>query len=295
MLRVTVRSQSRLPSVPFEGRTYKGVFGAKYDPVKAFMLRNNLQGPGWVSLTQTPPAVDDSNEANYLCFEPKEETHLKPSFKRELPFFSVLSIFVSRNPQGRLECFFLSRPLTPLIAAFVPEFVIKAELSSQMDSVNAFHFALVLGDFDKSRFDEEIEVMRCDSPSALMGYFAVLVQTLNPDVLLGHNLLAKELPLALEQMDQHHQSLLAKMRSKDIESATHQPVRLRLKKVFKGRLICDLFVLAHEHLREDSLRCALLTQAWTIYSKSTLGCACTAEASLHFRWFLFASKRSLWL
>ena len=108
VLVATIKSQFYLPLIPFEGEHYKGVFGLKYDVVESFMLRNQLHGPGWVTLSDSYASIDAQNEDNYLSFKLNNEAHLSLASKSELPSFSVLSIYIQKNKNNKFEGIFLS-------------------------------------------------------------------------------------------------------------------------------------------------------------------------------------------
>ena len=114
------------------------------------------------------------------------------------------------------------------------------------------HLGFFLINSDFSELCQRIRIIECESLSTVMAYFAVVVETLNPDILAGHNLTNEQFPLILEHMDNFHQMKLSKIKSKDIEYSIKKPIRVRINSIFKGRLICDTFTLASEHLKEEN-------------------------------------------
>ena len=97
-------------------------------------------------------------------------------------------------------------------------------------------------------------MVTCNSKKLLLNYFAIIMQTLNPDIVIGHNIIKKELPKVLEDMDANYQYLMSKLNSSDVKESVNVSSQYRVHKLFKGRLICDTFILANECLKEPDNR-----------------------------------------
>lgn len=96
------------------------------------------------------------------------------------------------------------------------------------------------------------EIVECSSPSQMGNFIAVTIETLNPDMILGHELLGSHLPGLLMMMNDEQQKMLSKFRSKDIDRSLREHVKYRIKKMFRGRLLCDTFGLCKENLKVDN-------------------------------------------
>ena len=87
-------------------------------------------------------------------------------------------------------------------------------------------------------------------------FTSVLIQTLNPDLIMGHELISVHLPAILEFMEKEQQLRLTKVKSKDVERSLNTPIKYRLKSVLAGRLLCDTYDLCKENLRIDNYESA---------------------------------------
>jgi len=96
-----------------------------------------------------------------------------------------------------------------------------------------------------------MEIVSCATPSQMASYFCTIINTINPDMILGHELLGSQLTSLLEMMNDEQQKMLAKFRSKDIDRSLREMIKYRINKVFRGRLLCDTLGLAKENLRVD--------------------------------------------
>jgi hypothetical protein len=104
---VSLPSSAYLPDIPFEGKFYKGVFGAKYNIVKSFMLRNHIEGPSWIRFKS--PIICPKFEffSNFLTYTIRSEEELENKYFTKIPTFSVLSIHVIQK-QKALKAIYLS-------------------------------------------------------------------------------------------------------------------------------------------------------------------------------------------
>ena len=106
------------------------------------------------------------------------------------------------------------------------------------------------------------EIVQCSTPSQMGNFIAVSIETLNPDMILGHELLAAHLPGLLNMMNDDQQKLLSKFRSKDIDRSLRTHVKYRIRKMFRGRLLCDTFGLSKENLRVDDYELESLSRKY---------------------------------
>ena len=95
------------------------------------------------------------------------------------------------------------------------------------------------------------EIVCCSTPSQMGNFVAMAIETLNPDMILGHELLGSHLPGLLNIMNDDQQKMLSKFRSKDIDRSLREHVKYRIRKMFRGRLLCDTFGLCKENLKVD--------------------------------------------
>jgi DNA polymerase alpha subunit A len=84
------------------------------------------------------------------------------------------------------------------------------------------------------------------SERALLSWFAAKVQAVDPDVLVGHNCVAGDLDVLLSRM----QALKVEGRSK--LGRLRRKSNVGRQRATPGRLVCDTFVAAKEHLKETT-------------------------------------------
>lgn len=113
-----------------------------------------------------------------------------------------------------------------------------------------------------SQLSRSVDLVACDSESQMGAYLAAIVETLNPDVVLGHELLGLHLPGVFELMNDEQQKMLSRFRSKDIDRSLRELVRYRVRKMFRGRLLCDTFGLSKENLRVDDYELEALAKKY---------------------------------
>lgn len=94
----------------------------------------------------------------------------------------------------------------------------------------------------------------CESKSEAFSYLGMIMETTNPDVLLGFNLMENILPFVI---DNSLQNTFPKYNKTNLNQFRNRSTRLFRKgiiKAFQGRLLSDLFTLSSEYLKEDNYR-----------------------------------------
>lgn len=106
-------------------------------------------------------------------------------------------------------------------------------------------------DFMDHTLKNTTNIVGCDTKYRMGNLLATLVETVNPDMLIGHELLGVHLSSILEFLNDEHQLKLAKINTIDIKRSLRVAVKYRIKSIFTGRLLCDTFGLSKENLRID--------------------------------------------
>lgn len=108
VIEVTFNTSSKIPDIPFEGRYYRGYFGANYDYANSFMLRHKIEGPCWIKFKNMVPCTEFIFLPNYLTFKVKFEEEISFIVEESYPSFSFLSIHIEKDRQ-QLQALYLSK------------------------------------------------------------------------------------------------------------------------------------------------------------------------------------------
>lgn len=269
VIQLEFSTKTNIKTIKPEGKTFKGVIGKNYSVLKSLMIRKNINGPSWLKLRGVQAENDNENMNNFVIFRMQDESGLEPQKIQDVPPLSVLSIQTQKH-RGRIG---------GISMQFRDQHRLKISDNVRESKSVGKNFLLYLDEFKDLLEVEELpnnlttqtEMVTCSTPSQMGNFMATIIETLNPDMILGHELLASHLPGILELMNDDQQKKLSRFRSTDLDRSVREMVKYRIRKMFRGRLLCDTFGLSKENLRVDNYELEALAEKYlNLKSRSNL-------------------------
>jgi len=232
------------------GRSFSRVLGGSQSLLEGFLLKRGLMGPCWV---RVHGAATVSAQTSWCKYEVKvvgpKSVRVEVN-AREAPAVSIMSLHLqtianehvsevvvvsalchdSVHVDGRDHAEGGYSGFTGVCRPDAEEW--PGELRGAVEGWNGEH--------------ETTPRSMHASERALLSWFAAKVQAADPDVLVGHNCVAGDLDVLLSRM----QALKIEGRSK--LGRLRRKSNVGRQRTTPGRLVCDTFVAAKEHLKETT-------------------------------------------
>lgn len=249
-----------LPTLPFDcsGTTFSKCFGTATSCLERLMLKRKMMGPGWLSLSGVQPCTSSSSWCKFEVTLPDGKKGLTPlADPPPSPPLTVASLHIQ----------------TCLNAKHVPEILLCSVLTHtgvSADSATSNPTALTPfsvirrpegrtwpWDFTKSvQADSRLKLEVCASERALLNYLVARLHSLDPDVLVGHNIAGYDVSVLLHRLQAckiAHWSKLGRMRVKTMPRLNSGPSAFGQSnwaefQAVSGRLMCDTYLSAKELL-----------------------------------------------
>ncbi|KAK5645778.1 hypothetical protein RI129_004242 [Pyrocoelia pectoralis] len=234
------------------GKTFSCVFGSRSSFLEIFLLERKIKGPCWLDVISPEPV---HNPISYCKFEIHCSKPMDISIVRDTlapPPLVTLTInmqTVVNTTNMHNEIVMMSflvhskyavdkKPPNPL---FEQHFCVFTRPGHQN-----FPFDLhgVLQTFTATR------VQKMDSERALLNYFLLQIQKIDPDIIVGHDLQDYQIGLLCERLlhcKSNNISRLSKIKRADISNK-----HLLEKDLFVGRLVSDIKVSSKELIKSRS-------------------------------------------
>ncbi|KAK4879037.1 hypothetical protein RN001_007183 [Aquatica leii] len=242
------------------GKTFSTVFGSKSSFLEIFLLERKIKGPCWLDIVNAEPI---QNPLSYCKFEVRCSKAVDVSIVSDVippPPLLLLTVNLKTaiNPKTmNNEIVMMSflihsayavdkKPPNPL---FEQHFCVFTRIG---DQVLPYDIHDCLQKFKATR------VQKMDSERALLNYFLAQVVKIDPDVIVGHDMLDYQIGLICERLLQckiNQISRLSKVKRSDVPNK-----RLLEKELFVGRLVCDIKLSSKELIKSRSYDLAALCE-----------------------------------
>ncbi|KAB0798439.1 hypothetical protein PPYR_09432 [Photinus pyralis] len=242
------------------GKTFSCVFGSRSSFLEIFLLERRIKGPCWLDIVNPEPV---HNPVSYCKFEIHCSKPIDVSIVQDPPpppslvalTINMQTVVNSTNMQNEIVMMsFLvhskyavdKKPPNPLFQQHFCVFTRPGDQNFPYDIHNA------LQTFKATK------VQKMDSERALLNYFLLQVQKIDPDVVVGHDLLDYQIGLLCERLlhcKTSNISRLSKVKRADVPNK-----RLLEKDLFVGRLVCDIKLSSKELIKSRSYDLGTLCQ-----------------------------------
>jgi len=116
--------------------------------------------------------------------------------------------------------------------------------------------------FEKKAKDEKAEIKCFGTEHDLLSFVANSIQRVDPDILVGHNLLGYDLDILLHRMQATNLRSYSKLGRLKLSQKLKLSNKWEQKRVISGRLICDTYLSAKELVRSKNFKLDTLSRKY---------------------------------
>ncbi|XP_018324520.1 DNA polymerase alpha catalytic subunit [Agrilus planipennis] len=259
-----VRYSAKYPAVDPKrsGETFSRVFGTKSSFLEIFLLERKIKGPCWLDVTN-PESV--SNPMSWCKFEVNcnkvsDISVVKNSNNLPPPPLVVAAINVKtvvnpkylRNEIVMISCLVNDKYYVDKQAPKIPfqkHFCVLTRPGDRMFPID-FH--------ESVQNYKATKVQKTDSERSLINYFINQFSKLDPDLIVGHDLLGYQIPVLCQRLVEHKVNTFSKFSRIKRSIMPYKQKNEQL--LFTGRLVCDIKVSAKELIKSRSFDLQTLCQ-----------------------------------
>ncbi|KAF9209565.1 DNA-directed DNA polymerase alpha catalytic subunit pol1 [Haplosporangium sp. Z 27] len=253
------------PSLPADitGETFSHVFGTNTSALEHFIIKRNLMGPSWLEIKNAKLNNTKMSwcKSEFTVSDPKDITPLKESTDLPPPPLCVMSLSLRTviNPKDK------SNEIVAVSSSVYHEVRLddsvenNRKLISKETYVRKLDTSPLPPGFDRIAENNKV-INKQPSERALLNRVLARFRTADPDIIVGHNFVGFDLDVLLHRMKHtkaEHWSSLGRLRrtvwpklqsgAGGMGDTTSQE-----KSIMAGRLMCDTYLGAKEHVRAKS-------------------------------------------
>ncbi|KAF9933576.1 DNA-directed DNA polymerase alpha catalytic subunit pol1 [Mortierella alpina] len=255
-----------LPSLPSElkGETFSHVFGTNTSALEHFIIKRNLMGPCWLEIREAKLNSTKVSwcKSEFLVSDAKHIAPMKDSSDLPPPPLSVMSLSLRTviNPKDK------SNEIVSVCTTVYHEVRLDEPVENSKRSVSKNIYIRPLAtspfppDFDRVIERSKVKVVKQSSERTLLNLLLANIFNTDPDVIVGHNFVGFDLDVLLHRMKHtkaDHWSRIGRLRRTiwpKLQSGAGGmgDTTAQEKNIMSGRLMCDTYIGAKEHLRAKS-------------------------------------------
>ncbi|GAB5035819.1 dna polymerase alpha catalytic [Nannochloropsis oceanica] len=268
-LKVVYSAQHGLPSperCESGGRYFERVFGSRTTALERFLLKRQLMGPGWLKVHSPRPASSSATIAKFefVVDDPKLVRRLEAP--PPAPPVVVMSVAIKTvvNPASQLHEVVAISTMThtgvncdgPTETG--PQHIRQVTAVRPLGgSAGPGHPAAFPHDMAREveAQSRKTRIQTQGNERALLSWFFQRLQTEDPDMIVGHNLLGFELEVLLVRATALKVSVwhkIGRLRRSKFPNPKGLARDINLFGLTAGRLMADTYLTAREHLRETN-------------------------------------------
>eukprot|EP00047_Mylnosiga_fluctuans_P015821 m.49542 g.49542 ORF g.49542 m.49542 type:complete len:1491 (+) comp6134_c0_seq1:22-4494(+) len=247
----------RLQDGDFSGKTFSHVFGTNIGPLERFLMKRDLMGPCWLDIKGVKPSKQAYTWCKLECEtdDPKNVTRVDDGpAAPPLVVLSISMLTILNQKTNSNEILMLSGVVHNNVQIDGP--------TDRQTQITHFTAIRKLGenpippDFKTRLLQVKNKAAEIHpNERALLGQFMARLAKIDPDVLLGHNLLGFDLDVLLHRIKANsipHWSRLGRLRRQNMPKLQAGPggrANYAERTVACGRLLCDVKISAREFIR----------------------------------------------
>ncbi|KAF9175853.1 DNA polymerase alpha catalytic subunit [Mortierella sp. AD011] len=253
------------PSLPadLKGETFSHVFGANTSALEHFIIKRNLMGPSWLEIKNAKLNNTKVSwcKSEFTVSDPKDITPLNDSPDLPPPPLCVMSLSLRTVLNSKDK----SNEIVAVSSSVYHEVRLDdtAENNKKFISKEIYIRKLDASPFPPG-FDRLIEknrvISKQPSERALLNRVLARFRSADPDIVVGHNFVGFDLDVLLHRMKHtkaEHWSSLGRLRRSvwpKLQSGAGGmgDTTAQEKSIMAGRLMCDTYLGAKEHVRVKS-------------------------------------------
>ncbi|KAI8601789.1 DNA polymerase family B-domain-containing protein [Dissophora ornata] len=255
-----------LPSLPtdLKGETFSHVFGANTSALEHFIVKRNLMGPCWLEIEQAKMNNTKVSwcKSEFTVGDAKDIKPLKDSPDLPPPPLCVMSLSLRtvQNPKDKSnEVVAVSTSVYHEVRLDDPVEKNKKIVSKQtyVRKLDTIPFPPMFDDVIRR---SKVKIVKQISERSLLNLLLAHMRSTDPDVVVGHNFVGFDLDVLLHRMKHtkaDHWSSIGRLRRTvwpklQTGAGGMGDTTAQEKNIMSGRLMCDTYIGAKEHVRAKS-------------------------------------------
>ncbi|ORZ15507.1 DNA polymerase family B-domain-containing protein [Lobosporangium transversale] len=255
-----------MPSLPMDlkGETFSHVFGINTSALEHFVIKRNLMGPAWLEIKQAKMNSSKVSwcKSEFTVSDPKDIIPMKESHDIPPPPLCVMSLSLRTilNPKNK------SNEIVAVSFSIYHEVRLDDPVESNKKLISKQTLVRKLDNspfppgFDRIIERSKVKIIKQTSERAMLNLLLARMLNSDPDVIVGHNFVGFDLDVLLHRMKQtkvDHWSSLGRLRrivwpKLQTGAGGMGDTTAQEKSIMAGRLMCDTYLGAKEHLRAKS-------------------------------------------
>ncbi|KAG0346298.1 DNA polymerase alpha catalytic subunit [Podila humilis] len=254
------------PSLPIDlkGETFSHVFGANTSALEHFIIKRNLMGPCWLEIKETHMNATKISwcKSEFTINNPKHIVAMAENSAPPAPPLCIMSL----SMRTIIDTADKSNEIVSAATSVYHEVRLDdaVETNRKIVSKEILIRKLKTSPFPPG-FDSVVErsqgkITKVPSEQALLNRLLIRINNTDPDVIVGHNFVGFDLDVLLHRMKHnktHHWSRIGRLRRTvwpKLQSGAGGmgDTTAAEKQVMAGRLMCDTYLGAKEHVRSKS-------------------------------------------
>ncbi|KAF9908957.1 DNA-directed DNA polymerase alpha catalytic subunit pol1 [Linnemannia zychae] len=255
-----------LPSLPadLKGETFSHVFGANTSALEHFVIKRNLMGPSWLEIKQTRSSNTKVSwcKSEFIVDDEKNIRPMKDTTDLPPPPLVVMSLSLRTviNPKDK------ANEIVSVSTSVYHEVRLDDPVESSRKNVSKQTYIRPLATspfppgFDRVVERSKVKIHKQPSERVLLNLLLANIFRTDPDVIVGHNFVGFDLDVLLHRMKHtkaDHWSRIGRLRRTiwpklQAGAGGMGDTTAQEKGIVSGRLMCDTYLGAKEHLRAKS-------------------------------------------
>eukprot|EP01124_Arcella_intermedia_P024561 TRINITY_DN4165_c0_g1_i4.p1 TRINITY_DN4165_c0_g1~~TRINITY_DN4165_c0_g1_i4.p1 ORF type:complete len:1349 (+),score=392.60 TRINITY_DN4165_c0_g1_i4:85-4047(+) len=253
-----------VPDKSLRGNSFAFIFGTKTSPTENFIVQRKIMGPCWLRITNFQAQSTKLCWSATECHVEEPWCVLVDSQGMEPPPLSVLSLKIQASV-NQVE----KKSEIVAISGAIHNNVSLNRPTKNQDDIKTFTVLRKLKnmalptDFDEMIKKSEFPIRLEGNERALLGWFLCKVHLLDPDIIVGHNILGYDMDVLLFRLKENNvphwsrigRLYIPKMPNMHFTGGTSAVQR----SLIAGRLGCDTYLLSKEFVKLKSYSLSNLT------------------------------------
>ena len=240
-----------LHSIPAEGKFYSHVFGLSTSTTESFLIKRKIMGPCWLTL-QSPIIKDSSSISWYSSEIEVTAKHVVPSIQGNpddpsidavaLDFKTVINQKTKTHEIVAANLLFF-KGINPNQTNQNHPCTNSIKIIRHIDGIT---FPVRFQEHFHNKGFGRIEVAKTER--ILLGKICKMLNVLDPDILIGHNILNFDLDILLNRIKEckcEDWARLGRIKFSQLPKSSISS-EFVIKQLFNGRLICDTYLASKE-------------------------------------------------
>ncbi|KAF9923095.1 DNA polymerase alpha catalytic subunit [Linnemannia zychae] len=253
-----------LPSLPtdLKGETFSHVFGANTSALEHFIIKRNLMGPSWLEIKHARMSNSKVSWCKVEFILDNEKDVIPAANDLPPPPLVVMSLSLRTviNPKDK------ANEIVSISTSVYNEVRLDDPVENSRKNVTKQTYIRPLANspfppgFDRVLERSKVKILKQPSERTMLNLLLASIFRTDPDVIVGHNFVGFDLDVLLHRMKHtkaDHWSRIGRLRRTiwpklQTGSGGMGDTTAQEKNIVSGRLMCDTYLGAKEHLRAKS-------------------------------------------